>query len=282
MLEMIPKGHPLEGVRLKLDRAEEHLEAFDREIAAFFEREPYAVSCERKPNGFEHVYTLHVSEHPPLSLGIPIGECLQSMRSALDHLVRQLALRSGKKTRPARQTAFPICDTIEAFRSKGSKNKVADLTKEYRASIERLQPFKVGGAARDHWLWHLNELARVDRHQILHVVGAVHESIGITVGERDDDDNFYVIPLGQLQPELRMTISSVPFEDGAEIARFALNPSNPDPEMEMDCEFSFLIAFGEGISLHPLYPVTDALNNILSHIETEVVSPFVDSFGIMT
>src|SRR4051812_7680913 len=102
MLEMIPEGHPLEGVRLKLVRADEHLETLDNQITSFLEREPYSVSYERKPDGSEHIYRAHVVEDPPLALGVLIGDCLQNMRSALDHLVWQLALRSGKRATPSR------------------------------------------------------------------------------------------------------------------------------------------------------------------------------------
>lgn len=144
MLEMIPEGHPLQGVRLKLERAEEHLVTLDYQIIGFLEREPYQVSYQRKSDGSEHVYRVHINESPPLEFGILIGDCLQNMRTALDHLVWQLAILSGKRAAPTRQTGFPVCDTIEAFRAKGTKNKVADLTKEYRAGIERLQPFQVG------------------------------------------------------------------------------------------------------------------------------------------
>jgi hypothetical protein len=255
VLETIPNGHPLEGVRLKLTRAEEHLVMLDSQIFAFLQDEPYTVSYERKPDGSEHVYKVHVAERMPADFGVIVGDCLQNMRSALDHLVWQLAIRSGKRTEtPARQTAFPVCDTRDAFRAKGTKNKVADLTAEDRARIESLQPFQAGVNARNHWLWHLNELSRIDRHQVLHPVGAIQDTIDIRVGKRDEHGNFVVIPLGQLQPDMGMNVLYAPFEDGAEIVRFTLNLSNPDPEMEMDCEFSFVVTFGEGVT--PGFPHT--------------------------
>jgi hypothetical protein len=66
MLEMIPEGHPLEGMRLKLERAQEHLDAFEGKIDAFLEREPYQVSYKQEADGTEHVYTVHVIESPSL------------------------------------------------------------------------------------------------------------------------------------------------------------------------------------------------------------------------
>lgn len=36
-------AHPLDGIRAKLDRADEHLEVLNAEIAAFLRGKPYAV-----------------------------------------------------------------------------------------------------------------------------------------------------------------------------------------------------------------------------------------------
>ncbi len=281
MLELIPEGHPLEGVRLKLDRAQYHLEALDSEIASFFDREPYVISYEREPDGSEHVYRVHESEVPPLALGATIGDCLQNMRSALDHLVWQLAVHSGKKTTPSRQTAFPICDTIEAFRSKGTRVKVGDLTAEYRAGIERLQPFQIGPKARDHWLWHLNELSRVDRHRVLHVVGGVQDTIDISTGDRDDDGNFRVIPIRYFT--LGLNVAYAPFKDGAEVARFTLKTTEPEidiTKVETNCDFTFIVTFGQDIGITPAHGVMGVLGNILLHIREDVVPPFIDYFEI--
>lgn len=161
--EAIDPNHPLAGVLAKLARTQQHLDELDDEITAFVEGAPYSISYERKPDGTDHIWRVHVREQPPLALGSIVGDFLQNTRSALDHLIWQLAILSGKET-PNRNTAFPVCDTEGIFRAKGTRKKVADLNKEYRAAVEWLQPFQIGGAARNHWLWHLNELSRVDKH----------------------------------------------------------------------------------------------------------------------
>jgi hypothetical protein len=280
MLEMIPKGHPLEGVRLKLARAQEHLEMLDGEIVSFLEREPYRIAYERNSDGTEHVFRVNVAEYAPLALSVIIGDCLQNTRSALDHLVWQLAILSGKRATPRRQTAFPICDTPGAFTSKGTKDKIADLTAQYRAQIKSLQPFNISEPTK-HWLWHLNELARVDRHRILHVVGGVHHVGNFVAGERDDDGNFGPLT-GKFIPSVE--VSTVPFKDGAEVAKLSIHPgdSNTDvTNVEVKAEFTFKIAFGQDVGIITAYNVVDVLSNILDHIETDVVAPFEPSFGVM-
>jgi hypothetical protein len=280
MLEMIPEGHPLRGVRLKLDRAEQHLETLNGETDAFFQRDPYFVSYERKPDGSEHVFRVHIREAPPLAFGLLIGDSLQNMRSALDHLVWQLAILSGSNP-PYRQTAFPVCETPESFRSKGTRDKVRSLAAEHRARIQGMQPFQVGGAAKDHWLWHLNELSRIDRHRVLHPIGGIQGESTISAQTRDEGGNLTPYPLGKLTQThmMDMEVSYAPFKDGAQIARFGIAP--PKPEMEMNCEFSFIVTFGEDVRIGPHHDLNSILRNILHHIRADVVRPFVDSFGTM-
>lgn len=269
--EAIDPDHPLAGVRAKLARAQQHLDTLDEQIGAFMERGPYLVSYERKPDGSEHIWRIHVEEQPPLALGPIIGDFLNNMRSALDHLIWQLAILAGKE-RPSRQTAFPICDTEGTFRSKGNRNKVADLSKEYRAAVERLQPFQIGGAARDHWLWHLNELSRVDKHQILHPVGAIHNDATFSTHPVDESKDPFPYQLGQLGQTVTTKIwaSLAPFQDEAPIARWTLDP--PRPDVKMEGNFSFYVSFGEGVE-PAVRPVTDVLENILRHVEGEVLPP---------
>ncbi len=273
--EAIDPNHPLAGVRTKLARAQEHLDALDDGIGAFMEREPYFVSYERKPDGTEHIWRVHVREQPPLALGPMIGDFLHNARSALDHLAWQLAILSGKEA-PGRNTSFPVCDTENAFRAKGVRNKVADLTKEYRAAVERAQPFQIGGAARDHWLWHLNELSRVDKHQILHPTGAVHNDATFSTHPVDEGKDPFPYQIGQLGQAVTMHLwtSYAPFQDGAEIVRWTFEP--PRPDVKMEGQFSFYVSFGEGMQ-PAILPVTDVLANILHHVEAEVL-PTLSTF----
>ena len=277
----IPSGHPLEGVALKLNRANYHLLELDQAINDFLEREPYSISYDRKSNGSRHIYRVHVHEEPPLAFGVIIGDCLQNMRSALDQLVWQLALRAGKRQTPSRQTAFPMCKAREEFRSKAAAGRVADLSADDRAKIERMQPYYVR-EPKQHWLWHLNELARVDRHRILHPVGGVQDTIDIATGYGDvkdfDFENFEVIPIAQFT--INMSVTHAPFTDGAQVAKFGLSTVEPHIDMSrvvMKCEFAYKMSFAQDVGIAPAWGVVDVLGNIHHHINSEVLPPFANS-----
>lgn len=276
-LDSIDYEHPLSGVRSKMVRAHEHLDELDGRIADFMDREPYSVSYERKPDGSDHAWHVHIREHPPLAFGIIAGDCLQNARAALDHLVWQLAILAGKQ-KPNRQTSFPVCDTENAWRSKGTRNKVTSLAAEHRTAVERLQPFQIGGAARDHWLWHLNELSRIDKHQILHPVGAVNDNATFSTHPLDKTADPEPYRLGKLGQTVVMTFraSYASLEDGAEIVGWAFDP--PRPDVEMQGQFSFYVTFGQGVNPGSPFPVMHVLGNILRHVEAGVIAPLARFF----
>jgi hypothetical protein len=124
----------------------------------------------------------------------------------------------------------------------------------------------------------LNEFARVDRHRVLHVVGTTHERTTFSFGKTDETGAFY---LAEMLIEGPWTFDHAtetffgPIEDGAILARFISDP--PQPEMEMDCQFSFNISFGDAEET-ARYPVTESLDEILHEIVTGVLPPFLDFF----
>jgi len=106
----VSKTPDLSGVLLKLDRAKTHIDLFGEQVRTFSERDP-------KPFGFrtesesgpDEATTYHlfavIREEPPRELALPFGDAIQNMRSALDHLVYELAT---PKARKSRNLQFPI------------------------------------------------------------------------------------------------------------------------------------------------------------------------------
>src|SRR4051812_23942073 len=100
----------LSGVRLKLDRAQTHIDVLRDKTSAFRERKPapFGFRTETTTKADELVeYVLYavVREEPPRSLGPVIGDVLHNLRSALDHLVYEL---STARARRSSNTQFPI------------------------------------------------------------------------------------------------------------------------------------------------------------------------------
>ena len=172
--------HPLDGVQAKLDRAFEHGEALRDEIRGLVQGDFYdtRVEYQHKPDAKGNIWLrgyLDVLQEPPLKLGVMAGDCVHNLRSALDHLVYQLALLDGEKSPSG--TLFPIACTeaeylvvppnaVACLRDRA----LAGIAEPHRAMIDQEQPYisvSAGSHARDHALAVLNSFWNRDKHRVI-------------------------------------------------------------------------------------------------------------------
>jgi hypothetical protein len=139
--------YPPEGVRLKLARAHGHLQELHGEIDAFFESPPFRIALYRDESGLNYRLIGYLNHWLPEMMPTIIGDCLQNMRVALDHLAWALAESVGEE--PPRNTAFPISLNTDAFheRNKAGRatgrsglKKIEAVPEEAQAVFEELQP----------------------------------------------------------------------------------------------------------------------------------------------
>ena len=271
-----------EGVRLKLARARNHLETLRDAYKFFCDQNPYTVSLQyedrqqpvriQEDSGEERtetrtqefaVFRFHVRENPPLIWSVIIGDCLQNARSALEHLAWQLAYPEYGGKGPNIWTSFPIYAKRREYRKmkEGQRSKVQQMAEPVQEVIESVQPYRLGNDAQLDPLWILNELARVDRHQVLHVVVAtivgqqVFSAVPGTPGGGPqigpaviDDDLYERISRGHRRPSLP--------QNGTEMASiFSRNISPSYTRRTVGFEASYFIVFGE----------SEAKNTTVSH-----------------
>lgn len=167
-------SHPLDGPIAKVDRAHEHLIAFDKIRRVFLDSDPYRVDVQLDAEKRRHVYRLEVRELPPISLGILLGDFAHNLRSALDHLAWQLALLGP--TAPDPLTDFPIYVSGSYggyMRFKGRKRLAGNLPVAIRddvmSEIDSLQPYRGGDSVA--LLALLYWLSNTDKHKIVLPLG---------------------------------------------------------------------------------------------------------------
>lgn len=228
--------HPLEGISLKLARAEDHLKTLRENIDEFLRNEPYGVAEEFDPQTGQNVLRARVGREIPPLWSILIGDWAHNVRSALDHLAWQLASTGGRT--PPRGTEFPIFadkkgrggyfqrdNRGEPVRGSGLW-KVRGIRKRPQTIIQGLQAYQRGKQAATHPLWQLQELNIRDKHRLLNFA-ASHVSGAIVYNERR-----HITPVYG------------PFEDGAILVY--LGPRDaPKAKMNVDFELLFDVAFDE-------------------------------------
>jgi hypothetical protein len=254
---------------LKLSRASYHLERLDAEIREWRERATHRyVSRFNRESGKQLVY-IRFPELIPSELPLIIGDCLHNLRSALDNLAYELAVRhhgtSPLPERFDRRSEFPIFGDRE-WKAHERRNKIGCIHPKAHAIIKRLQPYNNGDEFASHPLWQLHELSNMDKHRAPHITQ-------VAVSAWADNPHTPHVP-GTI------TINLGPFEDGAEIASYTPRTSPVegfDPHVHMEPLLTFGIFFGKESGASG-WRCRDALRRIQRYIVYDVLPPLVEPF----
>jgi len=168
----------LGGIRLKLKRAWQQLNTLKAEIATFIDARPYMPDVHFNRKTKRLTLVVNVQKPPDPMWGIQVGEIVHNFRSALDHVVWELAGHPPARTT---KTQFPIFDTEAGFLDHGTKRFLENVDPVAVALIKSEQPFfrrRDGGpeGTTHSPLWHLKELSDIDKHRTIHLTGATLES----------------------------------------------------------------------------------------------------------
>ena len=163
---------PLNGARLKLVRAQEHLASLKAEIDMYLDEHPYELVAEKL---HEHqILSARIVTQPPLRLSTIIGDCVTNSRAALDYIVWELTLRyfnppfDVTEYEDRKLTAFPISKGPSEHGHAGHVQRLERLAKRGIPAgvideIRSVQPYASGNLA----LWWLHGLVNADKHRML-------------------------------------------------------------------------------------------------------------------
>lgn len=243
---MVPTLDSCEG---KLRRAKEHFALLRHVIAGLEKAGPHTFLVEHDPQGSCYVIkVLGLKESRP-EWGYLLGDCLHNARSALDHLVFQLAIL-GKGNKPltddeARQPAFPVITAPKRY-ADATREKLKLLREGDRARIKELQPFNSLDPSIWGWMPHsqpslpvipdalrlLDHFENVDKHRL---VIPTWRTVKRYDGQAPE------LPKGIIRTEVVRDA----LEDGAEVARWfyepGLAPELP-PDMDMERHYPIGVA----------------------------------------
>lgn len=119
-----------------------------------------------------------LSAPPRREWSLVIGDCVQNFRSALDHMVWQLAPAAARIANPT-ALEFPIFSDPTKYAS-AAPNRIGSVSAAAQRIIEAAQPFNQPEYAKDP-LWQLHTLSNIDKHRRLHVGDVSLEAVTIDV-----------------------------------------------------------------------------------------------------
>ena len=256
----------LELIRVKVHRAKDHFHSLEAQIHAYLASNPYAIRTRRDPDTRRLIYFISSVQPTPPTVSAVLGDTIQNLRSALDHLAYQLVSIGIGKT-PSSHVYFPIADDAAKYHEQRSK-QVNGARQEAISAIDALTPYR---GAND-TLWRLHKLNNVDKHRVLITAGSAFRSIN--VGShlfremQRQDPRLAGIDASQLSAFFRPADRMFPLKAGDE-----LFIDGPDAVVNDQLQFRFDVAIGEpGIIvgesvLEAVKPMVDLVDQIVSSFE---------------
>lgn len=151
-----------ESIRAKVERAESHMAELAEMDRAYRSVQCSLAITEDAESGISHFTFIMPS--PPSTVPTIVGDCLNNLRSSLDHLIWQI-VASNDIAQPSKENMFPICMSEGAFSGQIRGNRLRGVPQDAIDQIERLQPY-VG--QHNSLLALLSKLCNMDKHQDLH------------------------------------------------------------------------------------------------------------------
>ncbi len=254
----------LAAVRLKLHRAQEHLETLHSAVQAFHWRDAYDARVELDAQANELVVIAIVREQPPADWGPLFGDLIHNLRSALDHLAIALVLSHTPTANP-RTNAFPIFERDPDAPRASKRNKdtwkqlVKGMSGEQIAAVKEVQPFNTPitqGCVNT--LTAISKLSNTDKHRGLIPIG------GVAGGAVE------LVPRKLNGWQVDTSIAAAPvrrIEHDAVIARFGLTALVSNPEMDVDVG----ARIGVSVTLNQDVPPGTDIDEVLRFSYTRVL-----------
>lgn len=210
----------------KFRRSEHHFEVLATLVQRFLSSSPYgAVEVIENQNAdVVHTWRGVIRDKPPVEWSPLIGDCLNNLRSSLDHLAWGLAGGRG------RHTAFPIFRDESGYKRLTPSRHLKYVREDAHAIIESLQPYRHVKGPNAHFLFLLDRLTNDDKHRELlgTEVGVAHINIDNPVGEAARGDRLTF----EFQPRNKW------FENDEMFIRYRTS----NPKLHVPLDFTFDVA----------------------------------------
>jgi hypothetical protein len=171
----------------KIKRAQKHLKDFYAACSEFVKTKPYTITKQPEKHQGRGI-KIEFDPSPP-ELGLIFGDFVHNLRSALDHVVRDLAFdyRDKLPRYPGRshgvRSAFPILTHGNQWANTpgcqdGGFEKVCGIVPDAITAIERLQPYHAVGDVDWQPLTVLSRLDNRDKHRELNLAISYVSHVG--------------------------------------------------------------------------------------------------------
>ena len=262
----------MRGPSLKLLRAKQQIQALQLEVRQFTEDRDYAFGIAEDTQTREGVAYVYFSKQPPDNWSVVIGEIIHDLRSCLDHIVYQLALRHSRQAMSGSE--FPIFTDAKVFYENDGRgiptrqsgmHKIRGVAPLAQEIIRDVQPFNRGQPER-HVLWVLQQYSNIDKHRMLQLTQTAVDVSDMTIQPTGD------IQVGMVRQ------AEGPMVSGDELARWQV-VRGTEGTVNVNCRFTIRVAFDHTAPEAARHVgIIDGLESVVSVVEGigGMLKPFLD------
>jgi hypothetical protein len=224
-------------VRLKIERADKHIDDLKAAVRSFFDTGPYLIGHKHDLHTRKLVYYVASVQPVPVAIVLILGDILHCLRDALDYLAQQLYLvGTGNANGYRDKTSFLIAKSAKDFKA-GFAGKVEGMRKDAIDAIAALEPYPSGKGAD---LFTLHRLNNIDKHRLIVTVGSMYRSVDLGAHMTARMEKILGKTLPTLHAFLRPADNLFPLEEGKELLVMGV-----DDEPNEKMQFTFAVAIYE-------------------------------------
>jgi hypothetical protein len=190
----------------------------------------------RHPLGWRHLFRIGRLIQPPVMVGPILGDYIQNLRAALDHLAWELVQKGTATNYNPSRVQFPIHSvgrsanpTRRTFATEVSLN-LPGVSRSQRAFVRKYQPYHRGH-------WHLSALATLSNRDKHRLITPVHLFATDVRRRHLRPTKGRIVSWKVLLPQGRPVTETTPFLE--------VIVSDPDAEVEMFANLSTPVTFEE-------------------------------------
>lgn len=162
------REHRLGGALAKYNRSVQIFDELREEIGTYLNDETDAFSRGEFDTDTWEWIERYVGPQPPLRWGVLLGDCVHNLRSALDHLICQIALLDGGTMEDCAKSQFPIASkSEEQYELMAVRQLPGCLTEKHRAMVRQPQPFCSKNGPDSNPLSVLAHFSNTDKHRLI-------------------------------------------------------------------------------------------------------------------
>ena len=256
----------LRHITLKILRAREHSVSLEQCLHEFVARNPYKVATRLDEQSRKPIYFVSAVEPVPDVIPLIVGDVLQNLMAALDHLAYQIVCKDSNDQPPnPNWIYFPIADDKAKYDAKKT-GKMAGAQPASIAKIDALNPYQGG----DDLLWSLYRLNNIEKHRLLLTVGS--QAGGIHLGQLMAANLPTEFPAEARSAMQKMNQFLMPANKGFPLTPgFELYIGGPDEPINPSLQFRFEVVLNEpGIVQGKA--ISDVVRDITGRVEAVVTA----------